>query len=156
MLFNTGTLSTDLWIPKRWMKPGRKIIRVVIFHQNLLLYLLIVMLWILHGVSSWSTCIHQFSSVTQLCLTVCNHMNCSMPGFPVHHQLLELARTHVHWVGGAIQPSNPLLPSPPPAFNLSQHQGLFQWISSSHQAAKALELQLQHQSFQWIVRIDFF
>ena len=154
MLFNTGTLSTDLWIPKRWMKPGRKIIRVVIFHQNLLLYLLIVMLWILHGVSSWSTCIHQFSSVTQLCLTVCNHMNCSMPGFPVHHQLLELARTHVHWVGDAIQPSHPLSPPSPPALNLSEHQGLSQWVISLHQVAKVLEFQLQHKSFQWIFRTD--
>ena len=154
MLFNTGTLSTDRWIPKRWMKPGRKIIRVVIFHQNLLLYLLIVMLWILHGVSSWSTCIHQFSSVTQLCLTVCNHMNCSMPGFPVHHQLLELARTHVHWVSDAIQPSHPLSSPSPPALNLSEHQGLSQWVISLHQVAKVLEFQLQHKSFQWIFRTD--
>ena len=59
-------------------------------------------------------------------------MDCSMPGFPVHHQLLELAQTHVHWVGDAIQLSHPLSSPSPPAFNLSQHQGLFQWISSSH------------------------
>ena len=70
-------------------------------------------------------CIDQFSSVTQLCLTLCDPMDCSTPGSPVHHQLLELTHTHVHRVGDAIQPSHPLLP-PSPAFNLSQHQGLFQ------------------------------
>ena len=78
-----------------------------------------------------------------------------MPGFPVHHQLPELAQIHVHQVGDAIQPSHPLSSPSPPAFNLSQHQGLFQWVSSSHQVAKMLELQLQHQSFQWIFRVDF-
>ena len=89
-------------------------------------------------------------------------MDCSTPGFPVHHQLLKLAQTHVHWVGDAIQPSHPLLSPSPPAFNLSQHQGLFQWVSSSHQVAKVLELLLQHQPFQWIYsglisfRIDWF
>ena len=93
---------------------------------------------------------HQFSSVTQLCPTLCDPMNRSTPGLPVHHQLPELTQTHVHWVGDAIQPSHPL-PSPsPPTFNLSQHQGLFKWVSSSHQVAKVLELQLQHQSFQWM------
>ena len=95
-------------------------------------------------------CSVQFSSVTQSCLTLCNPMDCSMPGLPVYHQLPEFTQTHVHWVNDAIQPSHPL-PSPsPPAFNLSQHQGLFKWISSSHQLAKVLEFQLQHQSFQWI------
>ena len=83
-------------------------------------------------------------SVTKSCLTLCNPMDCSTPGLPVHHQLLELAQTHVHWVSDAIQPSHPLS-SPSPAFNLSQHQGLFQWVSSSHQVAKVMEL--QHQSF---------
>ena len=73
-------------------------------------------------------------------------MDYSMPGFPVHHQLLEFTRTHVHWVGDAIQLSYPLLSSSS-AFNLSQHQGLFKWVSSSHQVAKVLEFQLQHQSF---------
>ena len=97
----------------------------------------------------------QFSSVTQSCLTLCNPMDCSMPGFLAHHQLAELAQTHVHWVGDAIQPSHPLLSASPPAFNHSQHQGLFQWVSSSHQVAKVLEFQLQHQSFQWIFRTDF-
>ena len=97
----------------------------------------------------------QFSSVTQLCPTLCNPMDCSMPGLPVHHQLPELAQTHVHRVGDAIQPSHPLSFPSPPAFNLSQHQGLFQCISFLHQVAKVLEFQLQHQSFQWIFRIDF-
>ena len=82
-------------------------------------------------------------------------MDCGTPGFPVHYQLADLAQTHFHQVGDAIQPSHPLLSPYPPAFNLSQHQGLFQWVSSSHQTAKALELQLQHQSFQWLFRTDF-
>ena len=80
-------------------------------------------------------------------------MDCSMPGFPVHRQFLELAQTPVHWVGDAIQPSHPLSSLSPPALNLSQHQGLFQWVSSLHQVAKVLEF--QHQSFQWIFRTDF-
>ena len=97
----------------------------------------------------------QFSSVAQLCLTLCNPMDCSTPGLPVLHRLPEFAQTHVHWVKDAIQPSHPLSCSCPPPFNLSQHQGLFQWISSLHHVAKVLELQLQHQSFQWIFRTDF-
>ena len=87
------------------------------------------------------------SSVALLCLTPCNPMDCIMPGFPVYHQLPELIQTHVHRVGDAIQPSYPL-PSPSPAaFNLSQHQGLFQWVSSSSQVAKVMELQFQHENF---------
>ena len=97
----------------------------------------------------------RISSVVQLCLTLCDPMDCVMPGFPVHHQLLELAQTHVYWVGDAIQSSHPLSSPSPPAFSLSQHQGLFQWVSSSHQVAKVLQFQLQHQSFQWIFRTDF-
>ena len=93
----------------------------------------------------------QFSSVAQSCLTLCDPMDCSMPGFSVHHQLLELAQTRVHRVSDAIQPYCSLLSSFPPAFNLSQHQGLFQWVSSSHEVAKVLEFQLQHQSFQWML-----
>ena len=99
-----------------------------------------------------------FSSVqllSQLCLTLCDPMDCSTPGFPVHHQLLELTQTHVHWVSDAIQPFHPLLSPSPPAFNLSQHQGLFQEVSSYHQVAKILNLQLKHQSFQWIFRTHF-
>ena len=94
-------------------------------------------------------------SVTQLCLTLCNPMDCSAPGFPVLHHCSDLAQTHVHWVGDAIQPSCLLSFPFPPAINLVQHQDLFQWVSSSHQVAKVLELQLQYQFFQWIFRTDF-
>ena len=89
-----------------------------------------------------------FSSVAQLCLTLRDPMNCSTPGLPVHHQLLEVTQTHIHWVSDAVQPSHPLSSLSPPALNSSQHQNLFQWVNSSHEVAKVLELQLQHQSFQ--------
>ena len=102
----------------------------------------------------WQPSSIQFSSVTQSCPTLCDPMNCSTPGFPVLCYLLEFAQTYVHWVSDAIQPSHPLS-SPSPAFNLSQHQRLFQWVSSSHQVANVLELQLQHQSFQRIFRADY-
>ena len=95
-----------------------------------------------------------FSSVPQSCPTLCHPMNHSMPGLPVHHQLPEFTQTHVHWVGDAIQPSHPLSSPSPPAPNLSQHQSLFQWVNSSHEVAKVLEFQLQHQSFQWTPRTD--
>ena len=97
----------------------------------------------------------QLSSV-QFSLSVVSDsdpMDCSTPGLPVHHQPPEFTQPHVHWVGDAIQPSHPLS-SPSPAFNLSQHQGLFKWVSSSHQVAKVLEFQLQHHSFQWTPRTD--
>ena len=96
----------------------------------------------------------QFSSVTQLCLTLCDPMDCSMPCLPVHHQLPEFIQTHVRWVSDAIQLSHLLLSLFPPAFNHSQHQGLLKWVSSSHQVAKLSEFQLQHQSFQWTPRTD--
>ena len=96
----------------------------------------------------------QFSSVAQSCLTLCDLMNHSMPGLPVHHQLPGSIQTHVHWVGDAIQPSHPLSSPSPPAPNLSQHQGLFQWVNFSHEVAKVLEFQLHHQSFQWTPRTD--
>ena len=99
--------------------------------------------------------IFQFSSVAQPCLTLCNPMDYSMPGLPVHHQLPEFTQTHVHWVGDAIQPSHPLSSPSPPAPNPSQHQSLFKWVSSLHQMAKVLEFQSQHQPFQWIFRTDF-
>ena len=76
------------------------------------------------------------SSFAQLCPTLCDPMDCSTPGLPVHHQLPEFTQTHVHWVGDAIQPSHPLLSPSPPTLSLSQHQGLFRWVSSSHQVAK--------------------
>ena len=84
----------------------------------------------------------QFSSVTQLCPTLCDPMNCSTPGLPVHHQLPEFTQTHVHLVGDAIQPSHPPLSPSPPAPNPSQRQRLFQWVNSSHEAVKVLEFQL--------------
>ena len=83
---------------------------------------------------------HQFSSVAQSCPTLCDPMDCSTPGFPVHCQLLEFTQTHVHWVGDAIQPSHPLSSPSSVAFNLAQHQGLFQWVSSSHQVDKVLRV----------------
>ena len=97
----------------------------------------------------------QFSSVTQSSVTLCDLMDCSTPDFPVHHKLPELVQTLVCWASDATQPSHPLTSPSPPACNLSQHQGLFQWVRSSHQVAKVLEFQLQHQSFQWIFRTDF-
>ena len=110
--------------------------------------------WILYQLSHKGS--HRTdSSVAQSCLTLCDPVDWSTPGVPVHHQLPELTQTHVHKVGDAIQPSHPLLSRSPSAFNLAQHQGLFQWVSSSHQVAKVLEFQLQHQSFRWIFGTDF-
>ena len=96
----------------------------------------------------------QFSSVTYSGPTLCDLMDCSVSGFPVHHQLLEPTQTHVHWVGDAIWPSHALSSLSPSAFNLSQHQDFFQRVSSSHQVAKVLEF--QHKSFQWILRMIAF
>ena len=96
----------------------------------------------------------QFSSVLQSCLTLCNPMDCSTPDLHAHHQFPEFTQTHAQWVSDAFQPSHPLSSPSPPTFNLSQHQDLFQWVSSSHQVAKVLEFQFQHQSFQWTLRTD--
>ena len=96
----------------------------------------------------------QLSSIAQSCPTLCNPMNHSMPGLPVHHQVPEITQTHVHRVGDAIQPSHPLSSPSPLTLYPSQHQGLFQWVNSSHEVAKVLEFQLQHQSFQWTPRAD--
>ena len=93
-------------------------------------------------------------SVAQLCPTLCNSMDCSMPGLPVPHHLPEFVQVRVHCIGDAIQPSHPLTPSSPSALNLSQHKGLFQWVACWHQMTKLLELQLQHQSFQWLFSVD--
>ena len=101
----------------------------------------------------WKSCC--CCSATQSYQTLCDPLDCSTLGFPVIHHLPELAQTHVHWVGDATQPSHPLLSPSPPDFNLSQHQGLFQWVRSLHQVAKVLELWLQHHSFQWIFGTDF-
>ena len=95
----------------------------------------------------------QFSSVAQSCLTLCDPMSRSTPGLPVHHQLPEFTQTHVHRVGDAIQPSNPLS-SPSPSPSPSQHRGPYQWVNSSHEVTKVLEFQLQPQSFQWTPRTD--
>ena len=105
--------------------------------------------------SQLSTSIVQFSSVAQSCPILCDPMNCSTPGLPVLQWLLASTQTHVHWVGDAIQPSHPLLFPSPPAPNPSQHQGLFQWVNSSHEVAKVLEFQLQHPSFQHPGLISF-
>ena len=98
---------------------------------------------------------YKFSSVQSLShVRLCNPMNRSTPGLPVHHQLPEFTQTHVHRVGDAIQPSHPLSSPSPPAPSPSRHQGLFQWVNSSHEVARVLEFQLQHQSFQWTPRTD--
>ena len=107
--------------------------------------------------TSWSIVTPQnvsccYCSVGKSCLALSHPMNCSTPGFPAPHYLLEFVQTHVHW---AIQPSYPLSPPSPPSLSLSQCQGLFQWVSSSHRVTKVLELQHQPQSFQWIFRVDF-
>ena len=107
-----------------------------------------------HSVVVYLSWKHFLSWSSKGLLFLCDPMDGSMPGFSVHHQLPELAQIHVHRVGDAIQPSHPLSSSSP-TFNLSQHQGLFQWVSSLHQVAKVLDLQLQDQSFQWILRTDF-
>ena len=96
-----------------------------------------------------------FSRQVKLCPALCNLMDCTTPGFSVPHCLPNFPQTHVHWFNDAIQPSHPLSPPSPPVFSLSQHQGLFQWVGSSHHVARVLELQLQHHHFQWIFRIDF-
>ena len=97
---------------------------------------------------------NQFSSVTKLCPTLCNPMNPSTPGLPVHHLLPEFTQTHVHRVSDAIQPSHPLSSPSPPAPNPSQHQSLFQSANTSHEVAKVLEFQLQHLSLQRNPRAD--
>ena len=102
----------------------------------------VILVFVVEYHASQPNCAVQFSSVAQSCPTLCNPMNCSTPGLPVHHQLPEFTQTHVHWVGDAIQPPHPLSSPSPPALNLSQHQGLFQWVSSSHQVSKLLEFQL--------------
>ena len=95
-----------------------------------------------------------FSSGTQSCPTLCDPMNRSTPGLPVQYQLPEFTQTDVHRVSDAIKPSHPLSPPSPPDPNPSQHQGLFQWVNSSHEVAKVLEFQLQHQSYQYTARTD--
>ena len=100
--------------------------------------------------SQETTCSVQLLSRVRLC----DPINRSTPSLPVHHQLPEFTQTHVHLVSDAIHPSHPPSSPSPPALNLSQHQGLCKWVSSSHEVAKGLEFQLQHQSFQWTPRTD--
>ena len=107
-------------IKKSWPNPGLQIISYVFSSKSLI----------------------RFSSVAQSCPTLCDPMNHSTPGLPVHHQLPEFTETHVHWVSDAIQPSHPVSSPPPPAPNPSQHQSLFQRVNSSHEVAKVLEFQL--------------
>ena len=109
-------------------------------------------LWIHAQVVAWSCFMFgRRGGIVQLlsCPTHCNPRDCSSPGSPVLHYLLKFAQIHVHWVSDAISPSCPLLPPSPFAFNLFQHQDLFQWVGSWHQVVKVLELQLQHQSFMY-------
>ena len=101
----------------------------------------------------FSTCC--WCSVAKSCPALWDPMNWRTPGFSVLHYLQEFAEPHGHWDGEVIQPSHPLFFPSPPVLSLSQDQGVFQWVSSLHQVAKVLELQFQHQSFQWIVKVDF-
>ena len=120
--------------------------------------LLQIAIKLLNIIIQYFLCSVQFSSVAQFCPTLCNPMNCSTPGLPVHHQLPEFTQTHVHQVSDAIQPSHPPSSPSPPAPNPSQHQGLFQWVNPLHEVAKVLEFQLQHQSFlvQWSLNLSWY
>ena len=97
-----------------------------------------------------------FSSVSQSSPTLCDPVDYNTSGLPDHHQLLEFTQIHVHWVTDTIKPSHPLSSPWLPNFNLSQHQGLVQWVNSLHQVDKVLELLLQHQSFQWTPGLSSF
>ena len=97
-----------------------------------------------------------FQPVTHVsAMTLCDPMDCNTPGFPVLHCLLEFAQIHVRWVSSAIQPSHPLSPASPPALHFPSIRIFYSWVGSWHQVAKVLDLQLQHQSFQWKFRVDF-
>ena len=142
-------------ILKGWRHPFRRgvhpSLRVLTLYENSCHQKGLGKQWLAHYFLHHSV---QFSSVAQSCPTLCDPMNLSTPGLPVHHQLLEFTQTHVHQVSDAIQTSHPLSSPSPPAPSPSQHQGLFQWVNSSHEVAKVLEFQLQHQSFQWTPRTD--
>ena len=132
-------ISPETQMADKWMK--RWAISLLWTHQNQS-----------KSQSQWAVCC---CSVTKSCPALCDPTDCSMPGSCVFHYLPKSAQIHAHWVGDAIQPSHPLSLPSPLALSLSKHQGLFQWVSSSHQVAKLLELQLQHQSFQRIFKNDF-
>ena len=129
-----------------------KLIKISIFKNRCICITLYYLIWAQYFAKIRSQL--QFTSLAQYRLTLCNPMNHSTPGLPVHHQLSEFTQTHAHRVGDVIQPSHPLSPPSPPAPNPSQNQGLFQWVNSSHEVAKILEFQLQHQSFQSTPRTD--
>ena len=127
----------------------------MIIKNELQVYVVLFKLKIKHNSKGQISLTHfLFSSVLRSCLPLCDPMNRSTPGLPVHHQLPESTQTQVHRVSDAIQPSHPLSSPSPPVPNPSQYQGLFQWVNSSHEVAKVLEFQLQHQSFQWTPRTD--
>ena len=109
----------------------------------------------LSALSIWVSFFPRMRGYNKSCPALCKSMDCSMPGLPVHHQLPEFTPTHVYCIGDAIQPSHPLSPLSPSAFNLSQHQGHFKWVCSLHQVAEVLEFQFQRQSYQLIFRTDF-
>ena len=150
ILFTSIPRSQDLELLQQAVNFYFSVDPLSFFHYGLFLCMLLAYWWF--PGSFYSSV--QFSSVAQSCLTPCNPMNHSTPGLPVHHQLLEFTQTHVHRVGDAIQPSHPLSSPSPLAPSPSQHHSLFQWVNSSHEVAKVLEFQLQHQSFQWTPRTD--
>ena len=107
------------------------------------------------GLSILLAHIYSCFSVSKLCLAPHDHMDHSISSLPVPHHLMEFTQVHVHCISDDIQPSHPLSPSFPSTFNLSQHQAHFQWVSSSYHMSRVVEIQLQHQSLQWIFRVDF-
>ena len=141
--------KSEIWARMKRMQDANKL---WILKEKLQRKNEIKQVWLHHN-KPWFSSV-QFISVTQLCPTLCDPMDYSMPGFLVHHQLPELTQTDDCGVGDAIQPFHPLLSPSPPSFSLSQHQGLFQWVSSSRQVARVLEFPPQHQSFQWTLRTD--
>ena len=149
---NIGVCSLSLLqgiFPSQGLNPHLPLCKGILYQLSYYMYLYVCV------------CVHVyihtccFCSVTQLRPPFCELVDCSIPGLPSPHHLPEFVQIHVHCIGDAIQPSHPLMPSSPSALNLSQHQELFQWIVCSHQMTKILELQLQHQCFQQVFRIDF-
>ena len=149
--YNSAMLHTNHFINMcscSWRKPMWRLLGWLTF-----LYRTVKVNW---TKCPWKNFSHrEISSNALINYSVQFSMDCSMPGFPAHHQLLEITQTHVHRVGDAIQPSHPLSSTSLTDFNLYQHQGLFKWDSSSHQVAKVLEFPLQYQPFRWIFRTDF-
>ena len=167
-ILKPNIFRTELLMPSSLSKPGLLISQVPHLSKWDLcpsscpnpkpwshLQLLLFLISFYQFVSSVIGSAFKFSSVQLLShVWLCNPMNHSTPSLSVHHQLLEFTQTHRHWDGDAIQSSHLLSSPSPPALNLSQHQCLFKWVSSSHQVAKVLEFQFQHQSFQWTPRTN--